>query len=167
MPVIINKVGGHRNEDALSRTIQYMISSNFFRGGNGRGIWGYSIPDIINAFQFVKEMYNKTDNKQVDHIIIGTKQESIIETELIEIAEAALNYFYSVGFQGCYAFHRGSNEDGNYLHIHMAINTISFVNGNRLYESFSTTSGLKNYLMAQYNAYQWRSVNDNSPLWEV
>ncbi len=161
MPILVNKVGAHRNEDALDRVVYYMMTSGFFKRGNCRGVLGYSIPDIIRDFNFVKQMYDKMNGKQVDHTIIGTKGEGLIEDELIEIAETALDYFYKTGFQCCYALHRGSHEDSQYLHVHMAINTVNFQDGKRLYESYGVTSGLKNFLKIQFASYQWCSANDN------
>lgn len=168
MPVIVNKVGGHRNEDALGRVIYYMMSSAFFRLGDCRGVWTYSAPDIIGGFNFIKEIFNKTDGKIVDHVVIGIEQhEGIVEGDLIEIAEAALDYFYSGGYQCCFAIHKGSRETPNYLHAHIAVNTVNFMTGCRLYETFAATSELKHYLMGRFDSYKWFSVNDNSPYWET
>ena len=71
MPIIVNKVGAHRNEDALSRVVYYMMTSNYFKTGNCRGVWEYSPLGIVNGFEFVKEMYGKSDGKQVSHLVIG------------------------------------------------------------------------------------------------
>ena len=92
MPIIVNKVGAHRNEDALSRVVYYMMTSNYFKTGNCRGVWEYSPLGIVNGFEFVKEMYGKSDGKQVSHLVIGTKREGLIEEELIEAGEEALDY---------------------------------------------------------------------------
>lgn len=166
MPIIVNKVGAHRNEDALSRVVYYIMTSDYFEIGNCRGVWEYSPLGIISGFDFVKGMYDKTDGKQVAHLIIGTKHEGMIGDELIEAGEAALDYLYGSGFQCCYGFHRGSAEDPGYLHLHMAVNTVNFRDGKRFYESYNAVSGLKNYLATLYNSYQWSSKYDNSRFWE-
>ena len=163
MPVIINKVGGHRNEDALENIIYYMMSSTYFRLGDCRGVWRYSLNDIIDGFHFVKEIFNKTDRKIVNHFVIGIeKSEGIVEADLIDIAEVTLNYFYEEGYQCCFAIHKGSKETPDYLYVHVAVNTINFKTGCRLYETFAVTSGLKRCLMGQFDSYQWFSVNDKS-----
>jgi len=167
MPVVINKVGAHKNEDALENVVYYMINSQFFKVGNCRGVLEYSAPGIVDGFRFTKEMFDKTDGKQVAHIVIGTKNEGLIEEDLIDIAEAAQSYFYDNGYQSCYALHRGSCEDPDYLHIHMAVNTVNFQDGKRLYESYSVTNGPKKFLQEQFNAYEWSSINDNSSCWET
>lgn len=168
MPVIINKVGGHKNRDALEKVVYYMMSSAFFRLGGCRGVWSYSGADIVGGFNYIKEIYNKTDGKMVDHLVIGIEQnKGIVEADLIDIAEAALDYFYGQGYQCAFAIHKGSEEAPDYLHTHVAVNTINFRTGCRLYETYAATSTLKQYLKEHFDSYQWFSVNDNSPYWEV
>lgn len=167
MPIIVHKLGAHRNEEALRNLVYYMLSSEFFKGGGSRGIFGYSAESIIQNFEFAKQMYEKTDGKQVAHIIIGTEKEGLIEEELMGIAETAMEYFFSSGFQCCYALHRGSVDNQGYLHVHMAVNTVNAQNGRRLYESYSVTGELKTVLSAQYSGLYWSSVNDSSATWET
>ena len=167
MPVLINKLGEHRNEDAIQLLLNYMITSSFYIASNCRGCIGSSVQDVVSSFAFTKQMYDKADRKQVSHIIIGTKNEEITVEGLLVIAEAALNYFYSQGFQSFYVIHSGSNDDSGYWHIHLAVNTINFRDGKRLYETYSVTSDLKNYLALQFNELQWFSINDNSTSWEM
>ena len=166
MPIIVNKVGAHRNGDALSRVVYYMMTSNYFKAGNCRGVWEYSPSGIVNGFEFVKEMYGKSDGKQVSHLVIGTKREGLIEKELIGAGESALDYLYGDGFQCCYVFHRGSDEDPGYLHLHMAVNTVNFQDGRRFYETYNAVTGLRNYLAALYNSWQWSTAYDDSCVWE-
>ena len=144
MAIIINKLGEHRNEDALLNLLSYMTSSPFYTRGNCRGCMSNSIRDIIIAFEFTKEMYKKTDRKQVSHMIIGTENDEVTAEGLIVIAEATLAYFYNQGFQCFYVIHSGSNEKFDYWHIHIAINTINFMNGKRLYETYAVTSTSNN-----------------------
>lgn len=167
MPVIINKLGEHRNEDALWRLLEYMVTSPFYSASNCRGCIGSSVQNVIASFTFTKQMYDKTDRKQVSHMIIGSKNEEVTVEGLFAIAEAALNYFYCQGFQSFYVIHSGSNEDSAYWHIHLAINTISFRNGKRLYETYSVASDLKKYLTVQFDELCWCSINDNSTSWET
>lgn len=167
MPIVINKLGEHKNEDAVQRLLNYMIGSPFYLAANCRGCIGGSVQDVMVSFTFVKQMYDKADRKRVSHIIIGTKKEEVTAEGLLAVAEAALNYFYCQGFQGFYAVHSGSDADLGYWHIHLAINTINFRDGKRLYETYSVTSDLKNYLALQFSELQWFSINDNSTSWET
>lgn len=73
---------------------------------------------------------------------------------LLAVAEATLDYFYCLGFQRFYAVHGGSNDDSGYWHLHFAINTVSFRDGKRLYETYSVTSGLRNHLALQFDELQ-------------
>lgn len=105
MAIIINKLGEHRNEDAIQLLLNYMITSSFYIASNCRGCIGSSVQDVVSSFAFTKQMYDKADRKQVSHIIIGTKNEEVTVEGLLVIAEAALNYFYSQGFQSFYVIH--------------------------------------------------------------
>jgi hypothetical protein len=167
VPVIVNKIGTHRNEDAVQRLAYYMSGSQFGITCGGCGILMDSADDVIKSFEFTKQMYEKDDRKRVSHIIIGTKHEGIIIEELTEIAQAAANYFYQKGFQSFYVIHRGSMEDADYLHIHLAVNTVSFLDGKRLYESYGITSDLRKSLSMTFEKYTWSSVNDSSTSWET
>lgn len=162
MPVIVNELGAYQNEDAVARLSGYMTQSPYYSTCNGRGVSGCFPKDVIRSFQFVKGMYGKEDGRQTAHFIIGVKEkEMLIFTELVEIGEAAVDYFYHKGFQSIYALHSGSGKDKNYQHIHLAVNTISYLDGNRLYESFDITSDFRKTMERVFPQIRWYSVNDN------
>lgn len=167
MPVIVNKIGEHKNADAVTFLINYMSSSPYAGYAGGRGVVSLWPNQVIHDFNFVKALYEKEDHKLISHIIIGTdKKEQILETELSEMAETITDYFFERGFQSFYVTHRGSGENAGYLHLHLAINTINFLNGNRYYETYGNASDIKNILSMKYNEYQWFLINDNSQSWE-
>lgn len=166
MPVIINKLGAYQNEDAVVRLSYYMTQSPYYRYCNGRGVIGCFPEDVIRSFQFVKGMYGKEDGRQAAHFIIGAKgKEMLIFTELIEIGEATVDYFYRKGFQSFYVIHSGSDDDKNYQHIHLEVNTISYLDGNRLYESFDITSDFRKTMERVFPQMRWYSVNDKVDYW--
>ena len=166
MPLVINKLGAHRNVEAVTALTNYMTKSDFFGGYNSRGVIGNTAESIIEGFEFTKRMYEKEDRKQICHMIIGTKREGICLGEMWEIAETAVDYFYRMGFQCFYAIHKGSSSDPDYLHVHLAVNTVNFVSGNRLYENYGCVSAVRNVLQQQFNKYNWRSINDSGTYWE-
>lgn len=167
MPVIINKIGNHRNEEALPYLIHYMSTSCYAKYCGGRGIVIGDYEAAILGFRMVKNFFDKDDRKQVAHIIIGTNEkDGLIIDNIIEIAEYTSKYFYQKGFQSYYVIHCGSDENPNYTHIHFAVNTINFNNGIRFYETYGNTYKLQKALEAEFQNSKWFSVNDSSQIWE-
>ena len=167
MPIIVNKIGEHRNMDAVKNLIVYMIGSSHACHMGGRGICSLDPETVIENFAFTKIMYEKDDRKQIGHIIIGAKQKECLSmADLMMIGEITAEYYYQRGFQSCYVIHRGSDENQEYFHLHIAVNTINFRDGMRYYESYGNSSELRNILAAQFNQYRWILINDNSQSWE-
>lgn len=167
MPIIVNKIGEYRNQGAVENLIEYMSGSPFARSLGGRGITSSVPRQAAEDFAFVKNMYDKNNRKQISHIIIGTQEkENIIELELFGIALSAAEYLYQKGFQSYFVIHCGSYENPDYLHLHLAVNTINYINGTRYYETFSNSSELKNALEGIYKQYRWFLINDTSLSWE-
>ena len=87
-----------------------------------------NIEDIINDFAKVKKIYNKTDKKQVEHIILSFNNYPDIDNynkyRKLIVKTAS---FWGKNTQIAYALH----EDKKNLHIHFVLNTIQF-NGKRL-----------------------------------
>lgn len=166
MPVIVNKIGAYKNEDAMEHLIFYMTSSNFRWSCNGCGVMEEEARSVINAFTFTKQMYGKQDHKQVAHFIIGAKEYGITPSDLFLMAEAALDYFWKIGYQCFYVIHKGSEESAEYLHVHLAVNTINYRNGYRLSDNYGVISELRNTMQEQFGTYNWSSFNDTRVDWE-
>lgn len=166
MPVIVNKLNAHRNENAVGNLVNYMLRSPFANGSAGRGVCTDSADAVINSFSFTKQMYYKDDRKQVAHLIIESQTEGLVLTDMKEIADGAADYFYHNGFQCFYVIHNGSHDNKRNCHIHLAVNTINFFDGRRLYETYSVTSDFRNAMMQMFPGCKWFSVNDSSTSWE-
>ena len=65
------------------------------------------------------------------------------------------------GFQGCYAFHRGSGANPGYLHLHRVVNMVNFRDGKRFYETYNAVTGLRNYPAVPYYSWQWSTAYDD------
>jgi len=166
MPIIINKLGAHKNTDAVEHVICYMCTSPFATHCNGRGVFTYAPEAVITGFEMTKKMYYKDDGKQVTHIIIESQKEGLGVGGLIYVAEAALDYFFGNGFQCFYVIHNGSHDNARNCHIHLAVNTINYMDGKRLTEAYSVTSSFRNAMEKVFGNYRWFSVNDSSSTWE-
>lgn len=167
MPVIINKLGAHKNEDAVNHVVGYMLYSKFAIYYNGRGVFMDSPDSVIESFEFTKKMFYKEERKQVAHLIIGSQKEGLGVDGRIYVAEAALDYFYQNGVQCFYVIHNGSHDNEQNCHIHLAVNTINYKDGKRLTEADSVTSEFRIAMEQAFENYKWHSVNDYSEYWEA
>lgn len=168
MSIIVMKTGGYKNEDAIDNLIHYMYSSHYFCRGDAYMVFNSSPDYIIQGFKMIQEHFRETDKKRVQHIIIGfSKIEEIKEGMAWCIAESAITYIGN-RFQCCYAIHHGSKDDPDYIHIHLAINPVSWLDGNRYYENdqnlYDLKSALNYYTLGMY---QWNIVRDPSTSWEI
>ena len=56
MPVILNKVGEHRNQDAIELLVRYMLGSKFYWRYGSRGLIADSQENIIQGFSYTKQI---------------------------------------------------------------------------------------------------------------
>lgn len=162
------KIGGHRNPDAIDNVIRYIFSSPFYVYGGVNRVFGLSEQIVIDGFKLVQEHYDKTDGKQIQHVIIGLdKREGVGTGMAYNMAIAAAGYI-GKRFQCCYAVHNGSYDDPDYIHIHLAINTVSWLDGNRYYENNQNLYDLAGFLNSSTNGmYLWQVRTDLSSSWEI
>lgn len=150
---IIIKSGDYQNESAVYNTINYVYASEHVEYCGAVGVLWYpslrqcctdkvleenetdsNIEFLADSFQAVKAVYDKMDGQQVTHIIAGFSRKDIMNPMMAYIfAEQFANYI-GQRFQVIYGVHQGSDYSQYYLHIHFVINTVSYVDGNRLYD---------------------------------
>lgn len=168
MPLIVMKTGEHKNADAIDKVIQYIFSSPYYAYGGKNRVFGCNVKAIIDSFKLVQAHYDKTDGKQIQHMIIGfNKHEGIGTGMAYNIALAAAQYIGN-RFQCCYVVHKGSGDNPNYVHIHLAINTVSWIDGKRYYENNQNLYDLAACLNSSTNEmYYWSVRTDSSCSWEI
>ena len=168
MPIIIMTTGAHKNEEAIGNLIDYMYSSSHLVYGSPFMVFSYNQKSIINSFKLVQEHFDGLDKKRIQHIIIGfDNHEKVADGMAWDIAEAA-TMFLGNRFQCCYAVHHGSSEDPNYVHIHLAVNPVSWLDGNRYYENDQNLYDLKGVLNHHTSGmYQWLTKRKESSPWSI
>lgn len=122
MPNIILIHNDYPDKGSLSRVLNYVLRSDL--------IGGYAI-DPTCAFRqmhFVKRVFHKEDGVQLKHFII-----SFAFSELYQINfDNILGLGFWVGqmfadYQIAYAIH----IDAQHTHLHLVMNTVSFINGRK------------------------------------
>lgn len=148
MPIIKHLIKGHKNPEAVINVVNYISNSSFLAECGWMGIFIPTTEGIYNEFSTVKNIMGKQEGKQIHHMIIGfEKHKGWYLSAVTEIARK-MAVQISTRFQVFYGVHMGTLDDPEYLHIHMAINTVSYVDGNRFYESNSHFGEINGFLQA-------------------
>lgn len=85
----------------------------------------YSLDSATNQFQVVKNIFYKTDGRQLRHFIVSfSKSECNDINSAFEVAQQIAHY-YSLRYQIIYSVHTDTDD----LHIHFVINSVSYVDG--------------------------------------
>lgn len=124
--------GEYTNSDAVFNAISYVASHAIENGCNGIGCSAIA-EEAIYDFYRIKALYEKTDGKQLKHIIVAFKPSTSINEESIHwIAWYIAAYFHYASYQVFYGIHEKQIEKRTAYHIHFIINTINFATGLRL-----------------------------------
>ena len=109
-----------------------------------------SMRDIEGQMMCVKRYFGKMSGRQVRHFFISFDNESgLIPPDLDRIGMNVC-YYYSDRYQIVYGVH----EDTDHLHIHFAMNTVSYVDGSMYSSGYEDSYRLTNYVtdvLKKYN----------------
>jgi len=160
MPNLIFLVDNYVNEDAIRYVANYIVKSDYLDTYGNIGCYimpGYDIAESVhNAFTAVKGAVNKEDGKLVQHIVVGFGDiPNIGMFDVNIIAHAIACYFGGQGYQVFWGSHYGSDNHESYPHIHVEVNTVNIMTGNRLLVTNDTMNGLKRFLEANYPMFCW------------
>ncbi|SHJ99539.1 relaxase/mobilization nuclease domain-containing protein [Hespellia stercorisuis] len=131
--------GKYDNQDAVEKVISYILRLDNPQLVGGYGIVPTSLSDIINQFIRVKQYYGKTDGKQIFHIVFSVERTLCFKTLQVKEIGRMLAAYWGMERQVVFAVH----DDTRNIHIHMGINTVSFLNGS--YKGFYDLDEIKKY----------------------
>ena len=123
MPVL-KIVNGYDNIDAPEKLIDYILRKARFYGG-----CAVDVNHAAEQMHFVKEAWNAVDGRQVYHIIVSFSDKELYTIDIddaIGLAESICNYLGEER-QIIYGIHLDTDN----LHIHFAMNTVSYRDGRR------------------------------------
>ena len=151
---LINKAGNgkYTNQDAPENLIRYITRTkgepkHDFIAGGGLGILeDNSIDSIIGQFSLAQQLHTRKGDfgRFIDHEIFSfsPKGESLLDENNVDIdrlaREMAYTFYETDHCQVLYGVHSPSEKDAH-LHIHFAINTVSFETGNKRRENIRQT----------------------------
>lgn len=123
MPVL-KIVNGYDNIDAPEKLIDYILRKSRFFGG-----CAVDVNHAAEQMHFVKAVWNAADGRQMYHFIVSFSDKELYSIDIddaIELAESICNYLGEER-QIIYGIHLDTDN----LHIHFAMNTVSYRDGRR------------------------------------
>ncbi len=110
---------------------------------------GYNVDVFRAADQMlsVKEYYHKTDKRLMRHIIVSFEDDILPNDAYILGWQIAA--YYADRFQIVFGVHENTDN----VHIHLALNTVSFVDGLKYYGERSDLVAFKHYVNYVYDSY--------------
>lgn len=142
--IILN--GDYDNIDACERVIKYAINSKYNAGVTANNVYMFeNIKTIAQRFEMTRKIYGKNEGRKIYHIIISLDINYLGYCNVDIYAEKVVQYFRN--YQVVAVQHFRSDKNAHNWHIHLIINAVSFITGNRFYanrmELFDFASYLK------------------------
>lgn len=128
MPYIYLNPSGYKTPKDMHNLINYILNEekDVLTGGNIL----FNSPDAAyNKMMLVKKNYRKTDGRLMRHLIFSPSDDEnrfFSEEDLYDIAIQICMLFE--GYQAIFTIHRNTGRN----HIHIAINTVSYIDGKKI-----------------------------------
>ncbi|MCI9080088.1 MAG: relaxase/mobilization nuclease domain-containing protein [Lachnospiraceae bacterium] len=143
MGKLINIKGRYDNADVVGNVIRYITRTranetrfNELRGYGGAGVGNYDSPEVMEQrFNTIQKLYgiNYRKGRRIFHEVFSITDSEFenIGSDMGIVNQVALEMcreYFNEGFQVVYAVHR---EEIKKLHIHFAVNAVSFITGKK------------------------------------
>ena len=116
----------------------------------------HSIAESMNE---VAVQFGKTSGVQLRHLIIAFAPEDKVTPEKANRIGQVVASFFAKEYQAIYAVH----EDTDTLHIHIVVNSVSYIDGHRYggtkHEFYSFMNYMREVLRCYFNIYSFKYVS--------
>lgn len=154
-----NAKGKYYDEDARYDVVNYILYSD--QAIRYCGCYGVNLIDIAESMDLVAAQYGKNSGVKLRHFIISFSPfEKVSPEKANEIGKVAASYF-GREYQVVYSVH----ESADNLHIHIVINSVSYIDGHRYGGTKKEFYGFINYMeraLQQFGIHSLRYVSDRS-----
>ena len=154
--------GEYKDIYALPNVLGYCGNKSIL--WDGLGVCTYNVNTVIDSMKVIKKIYNKEDGKMLYHFMVSICRDyddeyfyeknhkgSFEKGNCDMIATSLCEMIYNMGFQNAFFIH----GDSTCYHIHFVINSVSYVNGNRLTNLYGFTNSIEYYLKCNYRELNW------------
>ncbi len=154
-----NKKGSYRDIDSKLDVISYILNPEKAQHSYIGGMSG-TPRNIAENMNDVSVYFGKERGVQLRHYIISFSPNEINDPALVNIIAQRIIEYFAEEYQVIYAVH----EDKPHLHIHIVINSVSFVDGHRYYGKREEFNAFRNFiknLLRQYGIYCFYYVSNS------
>lgn len=137
MPVLIMMNKPYNDDEALETVVSYILRSGYgYCGG-----YGVDMNYPVQQMQQVKVLWGKDHGRRVRHFILSfIRAEPIGYEQAMRLGLEICRYYSD--YQSVYGLH----TDTDNLHLHFAVNTVSYKSGKMYAEGTSDWYGLRGYI---------------------
>ena len=121
-----NQKGKYFDAEAKTDVIDYILNPYKATHGFVGGI-GVNPECPAESMAVVSETFGKSNGVQLRHYIVSFSQDELTDPRKANAIAQQLTAYIGQEFQAVYAVH----ENKAYLHVHIVVNTVSFVDGHR------------------------------------
>jgi len=138
---IVNTKGKYYDESSREQVLGYIL--NPYKTPNGyTGSIGITGDNYVQEMKDVSLNFGKVDGVQLRHFIISFESWEVKDPKNAYMIGCDIASFLGREYQAVFSVH----EDAEQLHIHLVINSVSFIDGHRYRGTRAEFYGLKNYI---------------------
>lgn len=146
MVVVKIMPNGYMDKNAVADLIHYVMkdkrTGEYVRYRGSLGVDSYSIERMVEQFQIVKGAFDKTGGRQVRHFIVSFSDDE----NMGPFCTYAIGFKIAEYFGDCHQVVFGVHEDTARLHIHLIINTVSYIDGKMYSKGPNEAKKLEQYI---------------------
>ena len=138
---IVNTKGKYYDESSKEQVLRYIL--NPYKTPSGYiGSIGITGDNYAQEMNNVSVSFGKVDGVQLRHFIISFESWEVKDPKIAYIIGLDIARFLGREYQAVFSVH----EDSEQLHIHLVVNSVSFIDGHRYKGTRAEFYALKNYI---------------------
>ena len=135
-----NTRGKYYEDHAKEDVIRYIL--NPFKAKRYVGAYGVNINCPAESMKLISEQFGKTNGVQLRHFIISFYPNELTDPAIANEIAKQFMLFFASEYQVIYAVH----EDRLHIHIHIVINSVSYLDGHRYYGTRAEFKSMQKYM---------------------
>lgn len=158
--LVINK--DYKGDTVIDNVIGYALDSYFADLDEvlTHNLNPDSFNTIVNDFYDAQSGLDMSNRRRLFHFILTTNISKDMYRTLDEGAEQLLYYFEQLGHQVIMVPHDSSKTNCLNYHWHIVVNSVSYIDGQMLYDRYETYNSIINYLNQNpYTRWNWSYKN--------
>lgn len=156
-----NYKGKYHDPSAKGMVIRYVL--NPYKAPNYIGYNRVDINHPAESMAATSAQFGKSHGVQLRHFIISFDVDEINDPALANEIAYQFMQFFAHEYQAVYAIHEGTEN----IHIHLVINSVSYIDGHRYYGTRAEFKSMQKYMqqvLQRYGIYTLQYVSADKPI---